>query len=66
MSNLKVMYTNKSDEWETPQDLYNTLNTEFNFTLDACANEFNKKCSVYYDKKNRWTKTKLERAHCLL
>ena len=34
-------------EWETPQDFFETLNREFNFTLDACANNDNKKCSNY-------------------
>lgn len=24
------------DDWETPEDLYNTLNNEFNFDFDPC------------------------------
>ena len=34
-------------EWETPQDFFDTLDREFNFTLDACANNENKKCQDY-------------------
>ena len=30
-------------EWSTPQDLFNKLNDEFHFTLDACAQPFNAK-----------------------
>ena len=40
--------SSKSNEWETPQDLYNKLNDEFNFTLDPCATKENAKCSKYY------------------
>lgn len=43
------MFSHKSDEWETPQDLFNSLNKEFNFTLDVCASPFNKKCNKYFD-----------------
>jgi phage N-6-adenine-methyltransferase len=42
------MFSSKSDEWETPQDLFNKLNNEFNFTLDPCATEENHKCNKYY------------------
>lgn len=43
-----VLFTSKKDEWETPQDLFNTLNTEFHFTLDPCATHENAKCQMYY------------------
>lgn len=36
----------QSDEWETPQDLFQELNKEFNFTVDFCATEQNKKCKT--------------------
>lgn len=42
--NTEVMFSSKSDEWETPQELYDELNKEFHFTLDPCANEQNHKC----------------------
>lgn len=43
-----VLFSSKKDEWETPQDLFNMLNTEFNFTLDPCATHENAKCQKYY------------------
>ncbi len=38
----------KSVEWETPQDLFDELNAEFDFTLDPCASHSNAKCEKYY------------------
>ena len=46
--NLKALYSHKSDEWSTPQDLFDRLNAEFNFTLDVSASENNHKCERYY------------------
>lgn len=42
------MFSSRSDEWETPQDLFNKLNAEFNFTLDPCATPENAKCKKFY------------------
>lgn len=49
--NSKVMFSSKTDEWSTPQDLFDRLNEEFHFDLDVCANESNHKCPMYYDRK---------------
>lgn len=46
----KGMYTSNSEEWGTPQELFNRLNKEFNFTLDICASKENAKCPKYYNK----------------
>lgn len=46
----KGMYTSNSEEWGTPQELFNRLNKEFNFTLDICASKENAKCLKYYTK----------------
>lgn len=46
--NTNVMFSSKTDLWETPQDFFNILNNEFNFDLDACALPENKKCKSYY------------------
>ena len=46
--NLGVMYSSKTNEWSTPQDFYNELNKEFNFTLDPCATKQNAKCNKFY------------------
>ena len=45
---IGIMASNKSDEWETPQDLFDKLNAEFHFTLDPCCREYNHKCKKYY------------------
>ena len=44
------MFSSKSEEWETPQDLFDELNKEFHFTLDPCANDSNHKCDKWYSK----------------
>jgi phage N-6-adenine-methyltransferase len=46
--NTDLMFSSKSDEWETPQDLFNSLNDEFHFTLDPCSTHENHKCDKYY------------------
>lgn len=50
MQNQAVLFSQKTDNWETPQYLFDQLNEEFHFTLDVCASEENKKCSKYYSK----------------
>lgn len=35
-------------EWETPQEFFNKLNKEFNFTLDPCCTKENAKCKIYF------------------
>lgn len=35
--------------YETPQDLFDTLNKEFDFEIDVCAHSQNKKCKKYYN-----------------
>lgn len=44
----KVMYSSKSNEWETPQELFNELNEEFHFTLDPASTHENAKCEKHY------------------
>lgn len=46
--NTDVMFSHKSDEWETPQDLFDRLDAEFHFDLDVCATDDNHKCAKYY------------------
>lgn len=48
--NIDVMFSSKTNQWSTPQDLYDKLNKEFNFTLDPCADECNHKCDKFYTK----------------
>lgn len=49
---MNVHYSSKTVEWETPQELFNTLDTEFHFTLDPCATEGNAKCKRYFTLEN--------------
>lgn len=42
------MFSSNTDLWSTPQELFDKLNKEFNFTLDPCANHINAKCQKYY------------------
>ncbi len=42
-------YTSSTDEWATPQKVFDELNDEFGFTLDPCASVYNHKTDVYYD-----------------
>ena len=48
----KVHFSSDSNEWETPQDLFDKLNDEFRFTLDPCASKNNAKCKKYYTKED--------------
>ena len=48
--NNEVMFSSRSDEWETPQWLFDQLHTEFCFRLDVCATADNAKCERYYTK----------------
>ena len=44
----ELMFSSKSDEWGTPQDLFDELNKVYEFTLDPCATVENAKCEKYY------------------
>lgn len=44
----RVLFQSNSDEWATPQHIFDSLDAEFNFTVDACATEQNHKCDKYY------------------
>lgn len=46
----RAMFTSNSDEWTTPNSLFEKLDAEFNFNLDPCATEENSKCYLYYTK----------------
>ena len=46
----KVLFSSASEEWATPQEVYDKLNEEFRFTLDPCATEDNAKCATFFTK----------------
>ena len=43
--NTEVMFSSDKDDWETPPTLFQTLDAEFHFDIDVCANQHNTKCS---------------------
>ena len=46
--NTDLMFSSKTDQWATPQDFFDSLNSEFHFDLDPCADEYNHKCEKYF------------------
>lgn len=48
MKAAKITFSSETDMWATPQELFDELNNEFSFTLDACAVRENAKCHNYY------------------
>ena len=46
--NTEVMFSSKTDLWETPQEFFDELDREFHFDLDVCALPENAKCARYY------------------
>lgn len=46
--NTDVMFSSKTDLWETPQSFFDELDREFHFDLDVCALPENAKCVRYY------------------
>ena len=48
MAVSEVLYSSKSEMWETPQELFAELDHEFHFGLDVCATPENAKCKKYY------------------
>lgn len=46
---MKVHYSSESNEWATPQELFDRLAAMFGpFTLDPCATALNAKCERYF------------------
>lgn len=46
--NTDVMFSSKSEMWETPQNFFDKLNDEFHFAVDACTILENTKCDEFY------------------
>ena len=45
---MEVHYSSKSNEWATPQHLFNKLDEIHKFTLDPCSTHENHKCEKYF------------------
>ena len=59
----KALFTSNKQNWETPQELFDKLNNEFNFDLDAAASDENHKCENYFTEEQNaleqdWSKYK--------
>ena len=50
MIKREALYSSATEEWATPQSLFDALDDEFHFTLDPCATAENAKCVKYYTK----------------
>ena len=50
--NHKVHFTSTTDEWATPQWLFDYFSTEFDFTLDVCSTDENAKCPRHFTRKD--------------
>lgn len=46
--NTDLMFSSKTDLWETPQDLFDKYNDIYNFETDVCALPENAKCKKYF------------------
>jgi site-specific DNA-methyltransferase (adenine-specific) len=44
----KLMFSSERQDWATPQDVFDKLNEEFNFTLDSCCTEKTAKCKKFF------------------
>lgn len=49
---MGVHYSSETDDWSTPQNLFDVLNQEFKFDLDVCASGRNAKCETFYDRES--------------
>ena len=43
-----VHFSSETNEWSTPQDLFDRLNDKWHFELDVCATPGNAKCARYF------------------
>lgn len=48
----EVMFSSKTETWATPQDLFDKLNLQYRFTLDAAASEDNAKLKRFFTKED--------------
>ena len=60
MTNLDVHFSSAKEDWGTPQEFFDKLNEEFNFTLDPCSSHSNHKCKKYFTQEDdglskRWS-----------
>jgi phage N-6-adenine-methyltransferase len=49
---LKNRFASDQQEWETPDNIFGPLNSEFGFTIDVCAAASNTKCPTFFSKED--------------
>tara|TARA_R110000868_G_C10390395_1_gene720279 strand:+ start:82 stop:501 length:420 start_codon:yes stop_codon:yes gene_type:complete len=52
MSKFDPLMSSKSVEWETPDELFQNLDSLYKFTLDVCSTHENAKCKLHYTKED--------------
>ena len=45
---MDVHYASEKQTWETPQDFFDLMDSEFHFDVDVCAEDETAKCNIYY------------------
>lgn len=45
---FEAAFMSERDDWETPQKLFDELDSVYHFTLDPCSTDANAKCSKHY------------------
>ena len=46
--NTELMFSSKTEMWATPQDFFDKMNEQYNFSLDVCAIQENAKCVNFF------------------
>ena len=46
--NTELMFSSKTEMWATPQDFFDKMNEQYNFSLDVCAIQENAKCANFF------------------
>lgn len=58
MTNNSALFTSKRQEWETPQNLFDELDSEYHFDLNAAASKDNAKVESYFTEQDDGLKQK--------
>lgn len=48
MDKTRIEHRRGKDDWQTPPEVFDPLDAEFGFTLDAAASHENHQCALYY------------------
>ena len=49
---MDVHFSSQRQNWATPQDLFDELDNEFNFTIDVCAEKWNAKVDRFWSEED--------------